>query len=80
MGQGKTIDNMTFEEAFKELEEIVNKIDNGNQDLETAITSFERGHLLRKQCEKKLSEAQLKIDKITKNEQTGEISFDEIKL
>ncbi|MCZ6901918.1 MAG: exodeoxyribonuclease VII small subunit [Rickettsia endosymbiont of Ixodes persulcatus] len=59
-------ENISFEEALKELEEIVQKIDNGQESLETAVNSFERGILLKNHCEKKLKEARLKIEKITK--------------
>ncbi|ABV73674.1 exodeoxyribonuclease VII small subunit [Rickettsia canadensis str. McKiel] len=59
-------DNISFEEALKELEEIVKKIDNGQESLETAVNSFERGIVLKNHCEKKLKEARLKIEKITK--------------
>ncbi|KIJ88679.1 exodeoxyribonuclease VII small subunit [Rickettsia asembonensis] len=67
MTNTKTLEeNISFEEALKELEEIVKKIDNGQESLETAVNSFERGILLKNHCEKKLKEAQLKIEKITK--------------
>ncbi|HJD60470.1 MAG TPA: exodeoxyribonuclease VII small subunit [Rickettsia endosymbiont of Omalisus fontisbellaquei] len=59
-------ENISFEEALRELEEIVKKIDNGQENLETAVNSFERGILLKNHCEKKLKEARLKIEKITK--------------
>ncbi|AFC74110.1 exodeoxyribonuclease VII small subunit [Rickettsia montanensis] len=67
MTNTKTLEaNISFEEALKELEEIVKKIDNGQESLETAVNSFERGILLKNYCEKKLKEARLKIEKITK--------------
>ncbi|MCC8467508.1 MAG: exodeoxyribonuclease VII small subunit [Rickettsia endosymbiont of Eriopis connexa] len=67
MTMTKTLEeNISFEEALKELEEIVKKIDNGQESLETAVNSFERGILLKNHCEKKLKEARLKIEKITK--------------
>ncbi|HJD56306.1 MAG TPA: exodeoxyribonuclease VII small subunit [Rickettsia endosymbiont of Pyrocoelia pectoralis] len=59
-------ENISFEEALNELEEIVKKIDNGQETLESAVNSFERGVLLKNHCEKKLKEARLKIEKITK--------------
>ncbi|WP_347938675.1 exodeoxyribonuclease VII small subunit [Rickettsia oklahomensis] len=59
-------ENISFEEALKELEAIVKKIDSGQESLETAVNSFERGILLKNHCEKKLKEARLKIEKITK--------------
>ncbi|ACP53374.1 Exodeoxyribonuclease VII small subunit [Rickettsia africae ESF-5] len=67
MTNTKTLEaNISFEEALKELEEIVKKIDKGQESLETAVNSFERGILLKNHCEKKLKEARLKIEKITK--------------
>ncbi|KJW02626.1 exodeoxyribonuclease VII, small subunit [Rickettsia endosymbiont of Ixodes pacificus] len=67
MTNTKTLEeNISFEEALKELEEIVKKIDNGQESLETVVNSFERGILLKNHCEKKLKEARLKIEKITK--------------
>lgn len=56
---------MSFEAALKELEEIVQKLERGQGDLEKAIAAYERGVALKAHCEAKLREAQLKVDKIT---------------
>jgi exodeoxyribonuclease VII small subunit len=61
------IDSMSFEEALSELEIVVKKLENGSENLENAINIYEYGDNLRKLCEKKLQEAQLKIEKISKN-------------
>ena len=58
------IDNMTFEEALKSLEEIVGQLDSGEIDLDKAVEAYERGTNLKKHCEKKLKEAQLRVEKI----------------
>ena len=58
----KSIEKMSFEEALAELEEIVNKIDTGQESLADAVSSFERGVALKNHCEKMLKEAKLKID------------------
>lgn len=58
-------EEMSFEAALKELDLIVKRLESGKESLEEAIKSFERGHLLRLYCEKRLQEAQLKIDQIT---------------
>ncbi|MEZ5902867.1 MAG: exodeoxyribonuclease VII small subunit [Alphaproteobacteria bacterium] len=58
-------DKMSFEEALSELESIVGALESGSAPLETAIQSYERGIALKKHCEKKLAEAQEKIEKIT---------------
>lgn len=64
---------MSFEEALSELEEIVKSLETGKASLENSITSYERGVALKKHCEKKLKEAQTKIEKIAINE-NGDIS------
>ena len=65
MTQSKAIEKMSFESALTELEEIVRKIDTGQEDLANAVESFERGVLLKKHCESMLKKAKLKIEKIT---------------
>ncbi|MCQ2965481.1 MAG: exodeoxyribonuclease VII small subunit [Alphaproteobacteria bacterium] len=59
------IEALCFEDALHELESIVSKMDNGQVKLEDAISMYEQGNLLRKQCEKKLAEARLKVEQIT---------------
>ncbi|WP_341757166.1 MULTISPECIES: exodeoxyribonuclease VII small subunit [unclassified Candidatus Tisiphia] len=61
-----SIENMSFEAALAELKEIVKKIDTGEESLDSSISSFERGILLKDHCEKKLQAARLKIEKVTK--------------
>ena len=59
-----TILVLGFEEAMAELETIVRRLEEGKGRLDDAISSYERGALLRRHCETKLKEAQAKIDKI----------------
>ena len=49
---------------MKELEEIVERLENGQGSLEDAISAYERGSLLKKHCQSKLDEARLKVEKI----------------
>jgi exodeoxyribonuclease VII small subunit len=58
------IAKLGFEEALKQLEEIVRDLEGGKGKLEDSIKSYERGAALKQHCEKKLAEAQMKIDKI----------------
>ncbi len=64
MGEQKPITSMSFEDALKELETIVKGLERGDAPLEDSITFYERGVALKEHCEKKLREAQAKIDKI----------------
>jgi exodeoxyribonuclease VII small subunit len=58
------INDMSFEDALKELETIVKKLETGKESLETAIQDYERANLLKEHCEKKLKDARLKVEKI----------------
>ena len=79
MTQSKAIEKMSFESALAELEEIVRKIDTGQEDLANAVESFERGVLLKKHCESMLKNAKLKIEKIT-NATDTEVQTVEVEL
>lgn len=61
------IENLSFEEAMKELETLVRKLEEGRVPLKEAITAYERGTSLRKHNEKLLEEARLKIDQIAQD-------------
>lgn len=55
---------LSFEDALAELERIVRGLEGGQQRLEEAITAYERGSLLRRHCEDKLREAEMRVEKI----------------
>ena len=58
------IESMSFEAALAELESIVGKLEKGDVELEQSIAIYERGAALKAHCEKKLREAELKVEKI----------------
>ena len=58
------IAGLGFEDALKELEEIVRALEQGKGKLEDAIRSYERGAALKAHCERKLAEAEARIEKI----------------
>ncbi|MEN0652645.1 MULTISPECIES: exodeoxyribonuclease VII small subunit [Hyphobacterium] len=58
------IASMSFEAALAELESIVGKLEKGDVELEQSIAIYERGAALKAHCEKKLREAELKVEKI----------------
>ena len=63
--QLKPVESLTFEDAMTELETIVKALESGDAPLENSIASYERGVKLRDHCQKKLAEAQAKIEKIS---------------
>ena len=66
--------NLTFEEALDELEDIVNSLERGEISLEEAIKAYERGTELKNQCEKRLKEAKMKVEKIHASENKDDFS------
>lgn len=50
-----------FEEALQELEDLVEKMENGNIGLEESLQQFERGVSLTRACQKALLEAEQKV-------------------
>lgn len=65
MSQGQNLEKLSFEKALVELEEIVRALESGKAPLDESIQSYERGIALKKHCEQKLTEARLKIEKIS---------------
>jgi exodeoxyribonuclease VII small subunit len=55
---------MSFEDALAELEQIVRRLEGGQVKLDEAIISYERGAQLKRHCERKLNEAQQRVDRI----------------
>lgn len=55
------IEEMSFEDAMRELEAIVTQLDSGNVELEKSIALYERGALLKAHCEAKLKDAEEKV-------------------
>ncbi len=59
------VDQMSFEEAMKELETVVGQLERGDVALDQSIALYERGAALKARCEAKLKEAEEKVAKIT---------------
>lgn len=55
-----------FEDALKELEAIVRKLEGGNHDLDASINDYVRGTELKTFCQQKLEAARLKVESILK--------------
>ena len=59
------ISEMSFEEAMRELEQVVGKRERGDVALEESIELYQRGAELKKRCETKLKEAEEKVAALT---------------
>lgn len=60
-----SVEEMSFEDAMKELETVVSQLESGDVPLEDSIKLYERGAALKEHCQKKLAEAEEKVAKIT---------------
>lgn len=66
----KKVDDLTYEEALAELEEIVNLLEGEQGQLEEAIKLFERGQALAARCSVLLEAAELKVKQLAGDEVT----------
>lgn len=72
MAKAKAIKDMTYEEAYKELEDVVEQLEGGTLPLDQSLTLFERGQALSKHCGSLLEKAEIKLRQLTE-EIAGEI-------
>ena len=59
------VEDMSFEEAMAELEQVLNQLERGDVALDASIKLYERGDALKKRCEAKLKEAEEKVAALT---------------
>ncbi|HUI11690.1 MAG TPA: exodeoxyribonuclease VII small subunit [Bacteroidota bacterium] len=63
----KTRQDETFEEALHRLEEIVQRLEQGDVPLEQAMQLYEEGVALSRTCAEKLKSAELTLQKLSKD-------------
>ncbi len=68
----REIEELGFEEALQELEQIVEELESGQVDLEQMLDRFERAMALRRHCAKLLTEAETRIQQLVDEEGTTE--------
>ncbi|GAE36346.1 exodeoxyribonuclease VII small subunit [Halalkalibacter akibai] len=64
---------LSFEEAMSQLESVVEKLEQGDVPLEKAISMFQEGMALSKQCHEKLEQVEKQMDQILHED--GEIEL-----
>jgi len=60
----KPMEDLSYEEALQELEELVKTLESGENDLKKTLLYFERGQDLASFCISLLDEAELKVEEI----------------
>lgn len=76
---GNAIAVLSFEEALRELEGVVRRLESGEASLDDSIELYERGETLRAHCQARLDAAQARIERIVSNSEgkaTGTVPFD----
>jgi len=58
------VEEMTFEESLKALEELVKELETGGLDLDKSLEIYERAIVLRDRCKKILEESERKVQKL----------------
>lgn len=65
---------LSFEDALKKLESIVDAMESGDVPLAELLAKFEEGTQLLKVCEARLKDAELKIEQL-KQQRDGTVAF-----
>jgi len=78
MAAKKSVDKMSYEEAFSELDGIVEQLESGEMPLEDSLRLFERGQELGKYCSQLLEKAELAVKELTRDEygELSEVAFE----
>lgn len=71
------MENMTYEEAIKRLEEIIHFLENDNIDLEKSISLFQEGVELSRFCDEKLKNIQKRVAQIYEDGQLKDFEVEE---
>ncbi|WP_066016008.1 exodeoxyribonuclease VII small subunit [Endozoicomonas atrinae] len=68
----KNTESFAFEQSLAELETLVQQMESGDMSLEESLKAFEQGIKLTRSCQKALTDAEQKVQKLL--EQNGELT------
>lgn len=71
MAKAKPVEELSYEEAFTDLEAVVAALESADHPLEESLALFERGQALARRCAELLEKAELKVQQLTGD---GELS------
>jgi exodeoxyribonuclease VII small subunit len=71
MAKKKPVEDLTYEEAFAELQDVVSDLETGELPLEESLALFERGQALSKHCNTLLENAELKLKELVPDGEGG---------
>ena len=64
--------NINFQKSLNDLEKIVEELESGDLSLEDSLKAFEKGIKLARDCQERLSKAELQVEKLIK--ENGDLS------
>lgn len=76
MAKAKAVDKLSYEQAFGELEMVVERLGTGDLPLEEALALFEKGQALAARCSELLEQAELKLRQLVPDESGGYVEID----
>ncbi len=62
--ESSNVEQLSFEDALRRLEEIVRTLEKGEAPLDQSIELYQEGDRLRRHCEARLKDAQARIEQI----------------
>ncbi len=62
------VEELSYEAAFEELEQVIARLETSQENLEEAIRLYERGRLLTERCNALLDQAELRIRQLSPEE------------
>jgi exodeoxyribonuclease VII small subunit len=70
--KARPAEELTFEQAFEELQTVVASLESGEPALEESLALFERGQALADRCSHLLEHAELRLRQLVPDERGGE--------
>jgi exodeoxyribonuclease VII small subunit len=71
MSKPKPPEERSFEQAFEELDQLVDMLEAGEKSLEESLALFERGQALAERCTELLENAELRLRQLTPDDGGG---------
>jgi exodeoxyribonuclease VII small subunit len=76
MSKVKPAEKLNYEDAFEELEALVERLESGDLPLEESLALFERGQALAARCSELLEQAELKLRQLVQDDSGGYVETD----
>jgi exodeoxyribonuclease VII small subunit len=76
MSKAKPPEKLDYEQAFEELETLVERLESGELALEESLALFERGQALAARCSELLEQAELKLRQLVPDDSGSYVETD----